>query len=62
MVWYMKKKRNPIGEILKRKARLCDGRQKTLELFDYWSTYSPVFSWYFLLMLVMAIIHDWKME
>ena len=41
-IWSMKRKRNPIGELLKHKARLCahGGMQQWGE--NYWETYSPV--------------------
>ena len=45
MVWSMKRKRNPIGEVIKYKARLCAGGHKSLEFMDYWDTYSPIMSW-----------------
>ena len=44
MVWSMKRKRNPIGEITKWKARLCAGGHRSMEFVDYWDTYSPVVS------------------
>ena len=44
MVWSMKRKRNPIGEIIKWKARLCVGGHRSVEFVNYWSTYSPVVS------------------
>ena len=45
MVWSMKRKRNPLGEITKCKARLCAGGHKSIENVNYWATYSPVVSW-----------------
>ena len=60
MVWYMKRKQNPLGDITKRKARLCAGGHQSIEYVDYWSTYSPVVSWStVLLMLVFAMINNW---
>ena len=44
MVWSMKRKRNPLGEIIKWKARLCVGGRKSREFIDFWDTYSPVVS------------------
>ena len=35
MVWSMKRKRNPVGEIIKWKARLCAGGHKSIEFVDY---------------------------
>ena len=63
MVWSMKRKRNPIGEITKWKARLCAGGHRQQSGIDYWSTYSPVVSWSTVrLMIVMALLLDWHME
>jgi hypothetical protein len=63
MVWAMKRKRNPIGEIIKWKARLCAGGHRSIENIDYWSTYSPVVSWSTVrLMIVFALLNDWHME
>jgi hypothetical protein len=63
MVWSMKRKRNPIGEILKWKARLCAGGNRSLEYIDYWSTYSPVVLWNTVrLLIVMALLNDWHMQ
>eukprot|EP00980_Cylindrotheca_fusiformis_P016832 scaffold5080_cov130-Cylindrotheca_fusiformis.AAC.1 len=62
MVWAMKRKRNPVGEIIKWKARLCAGGHKSIENVDYWSTYSPVVSWSTVrLMIVFALLNDWHM-
>ena len=44
MVWSMKRKLNPLGEITKWKARLCAGGHRSVEFVDYWDTYSPVVS------------------
>ena len=62
VVWSMKRKRDPRGDITKRKARLCSGGHWSIESVDYWSTYSPVVSWStVLLMLVFAMINNWRM-
>jgi hypothetical protein len=59
MVWSMKRKRNPVGNIIKWKARLCAGGHKSLEFVVYWNTYSPVVSWSTVrLMIVMAFLND----
>jgi hypothetical protein len=59
MVWSMKRKRDPIGEIIKLKARLCAGGHKSLEFVDYWTTYSPVVSWNSVRLVVsMALINE----
>ena len=63
MVWSMKRKRNPIGEITKWKARLCAGGHKSIEFIDYWTTYSPVVSWSTVrLLIIMALINEWYMQ
>jgi hypothetical protein len=57
MLWPMKRKRNPIGTIMKWKARLCAGGHGSVEYVDYWSTYSPVVSWSTVrLVIVMALL------
>ena len=63
MVWSMKRKRDPIGTIIKWKARLCAGGHKSIEFVDYWSTYSPVVSWSTVRMLIiLALINNWYMR
>jgi hypothetical protein len=63
MVWAMKRKRNPLGDILKWKARLCAGGHRSIENIDYWSTYSPVISWNTVrLMVIFAVLNNWHME
>jgi hypothetical protein len=63
MVWSMKNKRNPIGEITKWKARLCAAGHRLQEFIDYWSTYLPVVSWNTVrLVIVMALLNDWHMQ
>ena len=63
MVWSMKRKCNPIGEITKWKARLCAGEHCQQFGMDYWSTYSPVMSWSTVcLMIVTALLLNWHME
>ena len=60
MVWSMKRKKNPLGEIIKYKARHYAGRHRSIEFVDYWDTYSPVVSWQTIrLMLVLAIVNNW---
>ena len=63
MVWSMKRKRNPLGEIIKWKARLCAGGHRSIEFVDYWSTYSPVVSWQTIrLVLILALIKNWHIR
>ncbi|CAJ1941720.1 unnamed protein product [Cylindrotheca closterium] len=63
MVWAMKRKKNPLGEIIKWKARLCAGGHRSIENVDYWDTYAPVVSWSTVrLMVIFALINNWHME
>ena len=63
MVWSMKRKRNPIGEVIKWKARLCAGGHRSKEFVDYWDTYSPVVSWQTIrLIFTLAIVNDWHIR
>ena len=63
MVWTMKRKRNPIGEIIKWKARLCAGGHRSVEFVDYWDTYSPVVSWQTIrLVFTLAIVNNWHIH
>ena len=41
-VWSFKRKRNPIGELIKHKAHLCVDGGKQIKGMDYWNTYAPV--------------------
>ena len=59
----MKRKRNPLGDITKWKARLCARGHRSIESVDYWSTYSPVVSWSTVrLIRVFAMINNWHMR
>ena len=63
MVWPMKRKRNPVGEIIKWKARLCAGGHRSVEFVDYWDTYSPVVSWQTIrLIFTLAIVNNWHIH
>jgi hypothetical protein len=63
MVWSMKRKRDPIGHVIKWKARLCAGGHRSIESVDYWSTYSPVVSWSTVrLIIVFALLNNWHMR
>jgi hypothetical protein len=63
MVWSMKRKRDPTGEIVKWKARLCAGGHKQVYGDSYWDTYSPVVSWSTVrLTLILGLILGWKMR
>ena len=59
----MKRKRNPVGDVIKWKARLCAGGHRSLEFVDYWDTYSPVVSWSTVrLVIIIALLNNWYME
>ena len=45
MVWTLRYKRDPAGEILKWKARLCAGGHRQVFGDTYWTTFAPVVSW-----------------
>lgn len=63
MVWAMKRKRNPLGEVTRYKARLCAGGHRSIPFVDYWSTYSPVVSWNTIrLVFTLAIINQWHIR
>ena len=63
MVWFMKRKRNLLGEITKWKARICASGHKSIEFVDYWPTYYPVVSWQTIRMvLTLALIKDWHIR
>ncbi len=59
-VWSMKRKRNPIGEIVKYKARLCAHGGQTVKGIHYENTFAPVVTWTTIrLMLILSLIYDW---
>ena len=63
MIWAMKRKRNPLGEIIKWKARLCAGGHRSTEFIDYWDTYSPVVTWQTIrLVLILALVNKWHIR
>ena len=63
MVWSMKRKQNPVGEIILWKAQLCTGGHKSVESINYWSTYSPATSWSTIcLAIVLALINKWYVQ
>ena len=59
-VWSFKRKRNPMGDIIKYKARLCCHGGQTIKGIHYNETFSPVVGWSTIrLLLTMSIIHGW---
>ena len=63
MVWSMKRKRDPAGDIIKWKARLCAHGGMQVYGDSYWDTYSPVVSWSTVrLVLILALVLGWEMK
>ena len=63
MVWSMKRKRNPLGEVTTWKACVCAGGHKPIENVDNWETYPPFVSWSTVcLILVLALINNRTMR
>ena len=63
MVWSMKRKRNPIEEVIKWKARLCAGVHQLTDIVDYWDTYSLAVSWQTIrLIFILAFVNDWHIQ
>ena len=60
-VWSFKRKRNPIGELIKHKARLCVHGGKQIKGVDYWNTYAPVVQQITTrIMLVLHQVNGWQ--
>ena len=45
LIWSFKRKRNPLGQLIKHKARLCVHGGMQRKGIDYWHTYAPVVNW-----------------
>ena len=45
LIWSFKRKRNPLGDLIKHKARLCVHGGMQTKGVDYWHTYAPVVNW-----------------
>ena len=45
LIWSFKRKKNPLGELLKHKARLCVHGGMQRKGINYWHTYAPVVNW-----------------
>ena len=60
-VWSFKRKRNPMGELIKHKARLCVYGGKQVQGIDFWNTYAPVIqSTTVRIMLILHQINGWQ--
>jgi len=59
----MKRKRNPSGEIIKWKERLCAHGGMQTKGVNYLETYSPVMSWTTVrLILILSLIMGWHVR
>lgn len=59
-VWSFKRKRNPVGEITKYKARLCCHGGQTIKGVHYQDTYSPVVSWTTVrILMILSLVNNW---
>ena len=45
LIWSFKRKRNPLGQLIKHKVRLCVHGGMQRKGIDYWHTYAPVVNW-----------------
>ena len=63
MVWTLRRKRDPAGEILKWKARLCAGGHRQVFGDTYWTTFAPVVSWTMVqCVFILALLLGWYMR
>ena len=59
-VWSMKRKRNPLGEIIKYKARFCAHGGQTEKGVHYANTFAPVVTWTTIrFLLILSLVHGW---
>ena len=59
-VWSMKCKSNPVGEIIKYKARFCAHGGQTQEGVHYTNTFAPVVTWTTIrFLLILSLVHGW---
>ena len=62
MVWTLRRKRDPAGEILKWKAHLCAGDHRQVFGDTYWTTFAPVVSWTTVrCVFILALLLRWHM-
>ena len=63
MVWTLRCKRDPAGEILKWKACLCTRGHRQVFGDTYWTTFAPVVSWTTVrCVFIMALLLGWHMR
>ena len=59
-VWSMKRKGNPVGEIIKYNARFCSHGSQTKEGVHYTNTFAPVVTWTMIcFLLILSLVHNW---
>jgi hypothetical protein len=58
-IWSYRRKRSPVGDILKHKSRICVNGSQQLHGRDFWEVYAPVVSWptIRLLLLLSSILN-----
>ena len=62
IVWTLRRKRDPAGQILKWKARLCTRGHRQVFGDTYWTTFAPVVSWTTVrCVFIMALLLEWHM-
>ena len=60
LIWSFRRKRDPMGNLLKHKARICVHGGKQCFGLDYWTTYAPVANWGTIRMvLLLVLMHNW---
>ena len=60
LIWSFKRKRNPLGVLLKHKARLCVHGGMQTKGVDYWHMYAPVVNWSIVrLVLLLTELAGW---
>ena len=63
MVWTLRRKCDPPGEILKWKAHLCTGGHRQVFGDTYWTTFAPVVSWTTVrCIFIVALLMGWHMR
>ena len=61
LIWSFKRKRNPFGDLIKHKARLCVHGGMQQEGIDFHNTFAPVVNWYTVrLIIIMYEMAGWE--
>ena len=59
----MKRKRNPVSNMIKWKARLCASGHRSVKFIDYWNNCSPAVSCQTIrLIFTLVIIYNWHIH